>query len=217
MGSITLFEAAVKFDCVNFVYASSSSVYGGSLKEQFSESDAVDHPVSQYAATKKSIELFASTYNHLYGLNCTGLRFFTVYGPRGRPDMAPFKFMHRIINGEAIDQYGDGTSERDYTFVEDIVKGVLLAVDKPLGNEVFNLGRGTPCSLNVFIKTVENLCGRKAVINYMPEQPGDVPRTCADTSKAERMLGYQATVPLEIGLQKTLEWYHGFQQGEAPL
>merc|ERR1712232_1121294 len=133
MGTVTLMELSTQHGVENFVYASSSSVYGGSKKEYFSENDVVDHPVSQYAATKKSTELFASTYNNLYGLSCTGLRFFTVYGPRGRPDMAPFKFMNRIYNGITIDQYGNGTSERDYTYVGDIVAGVILAIDTPLG------------------------------------------------------------------------------------
>jgi len=211
MGTVSLMELAAQHKVENFVYASSSSVYGGSKNEQFAESDIVDEPVSQYAATKKACELFAATYNSLYGLNCTGLRFFTVYGPRGRPDMAPFKFMHRILNGISIDQYGDGTSERDYTYISDIVDGILLAIDKPQGNVVFNLGRGTPCRLTKFISTIEDICGRKAIINMMPMQPGDVPRTCSDTSKAERVLGYEPSVSLEEGLRATMDWYSEWQ------
>jgi len=210
MGTVTLMELSAQHGVANFVYASSSSVYGGSEKEYFSENDVVDHPVSQYAATKKSTELFASTYNNLYGLNCTGLRFFTVYGPRGRPDMAPFKFMNRIYNGVTIDQYGDGTSERDYTYIDDIVAGVILSLDKPLGNEVLNLGRGSPCKLNKFIRTIEKLLNKDAVINYMDMQPGDVYRTCADTSKANKLLGYRAQVSLEEGLSRTVEWYREY-------
>lgn len=215
MGTVTLMELAAQHGVVNFVYASSSSVYGGSDKESFSEEDIVDLPVSQYAATKKSCELFAATYHSLYGLNCTGLRFFTVYGPRGRPDMAPYKFIHRIMNGVTIDQYGDGTSERDYTYIDDVVNGVMLAVDTPLGNEVLNIGRGSPCTLKHFIGTVEDVCGDKAIINVMPMQPGDVMRTSADTSKAFEMLGYKASVSLGYGLRETCQWYQEWQRETA--
>lgn len=215
MGTVTLMELAAQHKITNFVYASSSSVYGGSDKESFSEEDIVDLPVSQYAATKKSCELFAATYHSLYGLNCTGLRFFTVYGPRGRPDMAPYKFIHRVMNGVTIDQYGDGTSERDYTYIDDVVNGVLLAVDTPLGNEVLNIGRGSPCTLKHFIGTVEDVCGDKAIINVMPMQPGDVMRTSADTSKAFEMLGYKASVSLGYGLRETCQWYQAWQRETA--
>lgn len=215
MGTVTLLELAAQHNIVNFVYASSSSVYGGSTKECFSEDDIVDLPVSQYAATKKSCELFAATYNSLYGLNCTGLRFFTVYGPRGRPDMAPYKFIHRIMNGVTIDQYGDGTSERDYTYIDDVVNGVMLAVDKPLGNQVLNIGRGSPCTLKQFIGTVEDVCGDKAVINLMPMQPGDVMRTSANTTKAFKLLGYKASVSLRRGLEETCQWYQEWQRETA--
>lgn len=213
MGTVLLLELASRHGVENFVYASSSSVYGGSTKEKFSEQDLVDKPVSQYAATKKATELFAATYNSLYGLNCTGLRFFTVYGERGRPDMAPFKFIHRVLNGITIDQYGDGSSERDYTYIDDIVNGVVLALDKPLGNVVINLGRGTPVNLNKFIRTVEECCGHEAVINVMGMQPGDVMRTSCDTSLAKELLGYEAKVPLEVGLQNTVKWYRQWCDG----
>merc|ERR1712032_1358645 len=125
---------------------------------------------------------------------------------------APYKFIHRILNGITIDQYGDGSSERDYTYVDDIVNGVILAIDKPLGCEVLNLGRGSPCDLSTFINTVEQLCGEKANINICPEQPGDVPRTCADTSKAKRLLGYRANVSMRDGLEKTVSWYKQWQE-----
>jgi len=212
MGTVALLEMAAQNSTTNFVYASSSSVYGGSQKERFSEDDIVDEPVSQYAATKKACELMAATYNSLYGLNCTGLRFFTVYGERGRPDMAPFKFIHRVMNGITIDQYGDGSSERDYTYIGDIVDGVVRALDRPLGNAVVNLGRGTPVNLTTFIKTIESLCGRKAIINLMPMQPGDVPRTSCDTSRARKLLGYEAKVSLEEGLDRTVKWYASWQE-----
>lgn len=205
-----LLESCQKFGISRFIYASSSSVYGGSKKTYFSEADIVDFPVSPYAATKKSCELLAHTYHHLYKIECMGLRFFTVYGPRGRPDMAPFKFMDRIAQDMEIEQYGDGTSSRDYTYIDDIVQGILLSHDKGKGCEVFNLGNGSPTLLSDFISTIESLVGKKASIKYLPDQPGDVPRTCADISKAQRLLGYHPTTPLTSGLAKTWEWYKEF-------
>ncbi|KAL4151581.1 hypothetical protein PRNP1_008523 [Phytophthora ramorum] len=210
VATMVLLEACREFGITKFVYASSSSVYGGSMKESFSEEDIVDFPVSPYAATKKSCELLAHTYHHLHGMDTIGLRFFTVYGPRGRPDMAPFKFMDRIARDVAIDQYGDGSSSRDYTFIDDIVQGVLLSLDRGHGCEVFNLGRGTPVLLTKFIAIIEGLVGKKAKINMLPDQPGDVPRTSADICKAQKMLGYKPTTPLEQGLKKTWEWYSEF-------
>lgn len=205
-----LLEACRQFGIRRFVYASSSSVYGGSMKEYFSEEDVVDFPVSPYAATKKSCELLAHTYHHLYKIETMGLRFFTVYGPRGRPDMAPFKFMDRIAKDIAIEQYGDGSSERDYTYIDDIVQGVLLSHDKGTGCEVFNLGNGSPVLLTDFIATIESLVGKRATIKILPEQPGDVPRTAANVSKANRLLGYKPTTPLSVGLAKTWAWYSEF-------
>lgn len=202
-----LLDACGEHGISKFVYASSSSVYGGSDKSSFSESDVVDFPVSPYAATKKSCELLAHTYHHLYKLDCIGLRFFTVYGPRGRPDMAPFKFMDRIARGLTIDQYGDGSSSRDYTYIDDIVQGVVLSLDKANGCEVFNLGNGSPIFLTDFISTIEQIVGKKATINVTSEQPGDVPRTRADVTKARTMLGYEPTTPLAEGLAKTWAWY----------
>ncbi|DAZ99255.1 TPA: hypothetical protein N0F65_008122 [Lagenidium giganteum] len=205
-----LLEACKRYRITKFVYASSSSVYGGSKKASFSEEDVVDHPVSPYAATKKSCELLAHTYHHLYKIDCIGLRFFTVYGPRGRPDMAPFKFMDRIARGIAIDQYGDGSSSRDYTYIDDIVQGVLLSLDKAHGCEVFNLGNGSPVHLKDFIGIIESLVGKQALINLLPNQPGDVPRTCANVTKAKTLLGYQPTTPLAEGLKQTWAWYCNF-------
>ena len=190
LGTTALLEISRQFDFVrHFVYASSSSVYGGSDKETFSERDIVDQPVSPYAATKKACELMASTFNHLYGLDVSGLRFFTVYGPRGRPDMAPFKFLDRASRGIPIDQYGDGSSERDYTYVDDIVSGVVRAMDRPAGVQVYNLGNGRPITLKRFIGLVSDVAApvNGLCINYMPDQPGDVKRTCADISKAKTM------------------------------
>eukprot|EP00752_Nemacystus_decipiens_P004636 g4230.t1 len=191
----------------SFVFASSSSVYGGSQQEVFSEKDVVDFPVSPYAATKKSCELMAHTYNHLYGLNVAGLRFFTVYGPRGRPDMAPYKFIDLVARGQEIMQFGDGSTSRDYTYISDIVDGVIRSLDRPAGYQIYNLGNGSPVSLSSFIKLVEKSVGTPAKIRVCPEQPGDVPRTCADISKARAMLGYSPRVAFADGIEKTVEWY----------
>ena len=206
-GTTTLLELAKKYKCKHFVYASSSSVYGGSENEVFRESDVVNAPVSPYAATKKACELLASTYTHLYQLPTAGLRFFTVYGPRGRPDMAPYKFLHRIFNDITIDQYGDGTSERDYTYVGDIVDGIIRACDRPLGCQVYNLGNGRPISLKRFIQIASTCAGKNVKINVLPMQPGDVPRTCADISKASKLLGYRPKVKFEDGMKITAKWY----------
>ncbi|CAB1118912.1 unnamed protein product [Ectocarpus sp. CCAP 1310/34] len=191
----------------SFVFASSSSVYGGSQKEVFSEKDVVDFPVSPYAATKKSCELMAHTYSHLYGLNIAGLRFFTVYGPRGRPDMAPYKFIDLVARGQEIMQFGDGSTSRDYTYISDIVDGVVRSLDRPAGYQIYNLGNGSPVSLSSFIKLVEKSVGTPAKIRVCPEQPGDVPRTCADISKARAMLGYNPSVAFADGIGKTVDWY----------
>eukprot|EP01039_Chlorochromonas_danica_P003714 gene3714-4063_t len=210
-GTTRLLDLARQYTCKNFVYASSSSVYGCSDKHVLSESDVVEKPVSPYAATKKACELFAYTYHHLYGLNCTGLRFFTVYGPRGRPDMAPFKFIDRIFRGETIQQYGDGSTSRDYTYIDDIARGVVSAIDRPLGCQVINLGNGRPYLLRDFISLVERCVDKPAKIEVMPEQPGDVDRTCADISKARELLDYQPQVTFEEGIARTVEWYRQAQ------
>merc|ERR1711966_58288 len=193
-GTTHLMELSHRFGVKNFVFASSSSVYGGSKSALFSEEESVDNPVSPYAASKKACELLAYTYHRLYKLNVTGLRFFTVYGPNGRQDMAPFKF-------------GDGSSSRDYTYIDDIVDGIVRAIDRPYPYEVFNLGKGSGTSLKEFISIVERHVWRKAVIKIMPDQPGDVPYTCADVSKAYDLLGYAATVPFSEGIRRTVRWY----------
>jgi UDP-glucuronate 4-epimerase len=195
-GTTCLLDLSRSYGIENFVYASSSSVYGGSDKTTLSEDDVVNKPVSPYAATKATCELLAYTFYHLYGMNSIGLRFFTVYGPRGRPDMAPFKFIDRIIRGIPIQQYGDGSTSRDYTYISDIVDGVIRALDRPMGCEVINLGNGNPFLLKRFIEIVEQAVGRKAVIEYLPEQPGDVERTCANVTKARLLLEYNPQVCL---------------------
>lgn len=206
-GTTHLMELSHKYGVKNFVFASSSSVYGGSKSTFFSEDEVVDNPVSPYAASKKACELLAYTYHHLYNLNVTGLRFFTVYGPRGRPDMAPFKFIDRVSRGEELQQFGDGSSSRDYTFIDDIVNGVVRAIDRPYPYQVFNLGKGSGTSLKEFISIVVKHVGKPANIKVMPDQPGDVPYTCADVSKARDLLGYAATVPFDEGIRRTVEWY----------
>jgi UDP-glucuronate 4-epimerase len=206
-GTTQLLELSARNGVRNFVFASSSSVYGGSKSTFFSEDEVVDNPVSPYAATKKACELLAYTYHHLYGLNVSALRFFTVYGPRGRPDMAPFKFVDRVSRGVEIQQFGDGSSSRDYTYVSDIVDGVVRSLDRPYGCQVFNLGKGSGTSLGDFIGLVQKHVGREAKVRVMPDQPGDVPYTCADVRKAERLLGYRSKVPFEEGIRLTVGWY----------
>jgi UDP-glucuronate 4-epimerase len=206
-GTTHLMELSHKFGVKNFVFASSSSVYGGSKNTFFSEEENVDNPVSPYAASKKACELLAYTYHHLYQLNVTGLRFFTVYGPRGRPDMAPFKFIDRVSRGLELQQFGDGSSSRDYTYIDDIVDGVVRAIDRPYKYEMFNLGKGNGTSLKQFLDIVQKHVGKKAIIKIMPDQPGDVPYTCADVSKAYELLGYRATVPFDDGIRRTVDWY----------
>jgi UDP-glucuronate 4-epimerase len=206
-GTTHLMELSAKFGVQNFVFASSSSVYGGSKSTFFSEEEVVDNPVSPYAATKKACELLAYTYHHLYNLNVSALRFFTVYGPRGRPDMAPFKFIDRVSRGLEIQQFGDGSSSRDYTYISDIVDGIVRAIDRPYPYEIFNLGKGSGTSLKEFIELVEKHVGNPAKVKVMPDQPGDVPYTCADVSKAYALLGYSSKVTFDEGIRRTANWY----------
>jgi len=206
-GTTHLMELSHRFNVKNFVFASSSSVYGGSKSTFFSEDENVDNPVSPYAASKKACELLAYTYHHLYKLNISALRFFTVYGPNGRPDMAPFMFIDRISRGQEIKQFGDGSSSRDYTFISDIVDGIVRAIDRPHPYQVFNLGKGNGTSLKEFIYLVQKHTGQEAKIKIMPDQPGDVPYTCADVRKARALLGYQANVSFEEGIRLTAKWY----------
>jgi UDP-glucuronate 4-epimerase len=207
VGTTLLMELAHKFGVQNFVFASSSSVYGGSKSTYFSEEENVDNPVSPYAATKKACELLSYTYHHLYKLNVSALRFFTVYGPRGRPDMAPFKFVDRISRGVEIQKFGDGTSSRDYTFISDIVDGVVRSIDRAYPYQVFNVGKGDGTSLNDFISIVEKHTAKRAVIKQLPDQPGDVPYTCASVEKAKVLLGYEAKVSFDEGIRRTVDWY----------
>lgn len=206
-GTTRLMELSARYGVQNFVFASSSSVYGGSTSTYFSEDEAVDRPVSPYAASKKACELLAYTYHHLYNLNVSGLRFFTVYGPRGRPDMAPFKFIDRVSRGLEIQQFGDGSSSRDYTYISDIADGVVRSLDRPYPYQIFNLGKGSGTSLKEFIDLVQKYVGKDANVKVLPDQPGDVPYTCADVRKAEHLLGYRSQVSFEEGIRRTVDWY----------
>ena len=217
-GTTQLMELSHKYGIENFVFASSSSVYGGSKSTFFSEEENVDNPVSPYAASKKACELLAYTYHHLYKLNISGLRFFTVYGPRGCPDMAPFKFIDRVSRGVEMQQFGDGSSSRDYTYISDIVDGVVRAIDRRHKYEVFNLGKGEGTSLKEFIELVQKHVGKKAIIRVLPDQPGDVPYTCADVAKAYEYLGYKSTISFEEGIRRTAEWYkNAFSKNEIEI
>lgn len=206
-GTLNLLHLAKEFAIENFVLTSSSSVYGNSAKVPFSEADPVDNPISPYAATKKATELLGYTYHHLYGLNVNVVRPFTVYGPGGRPDMFPFLCTKLIDEGSEVKRFGDGSTRRDYTFIDDIVVGVVSAIDKVLGYEIFNLGNSNTVELNYFIATVEKILGKKANIKEYPMQPGDVTITNADLTKSKKMLGYEPKVKIEEGMEKFIAWY----------
>ncbi|MEM9693410.1 MAG: NAD-dependent epimerase/dehydratase family protein [Myxococcota bacterium] len=207
VGTARLADAMVKHDVSLLVFASSSSVYGGNPDVPYRESQRVDRPASPYAATKRSAELLLSTYQALFGLDVRCLRFFTVYGPRQRPEMAIHKFCRLIDEGAAIPMFGDGSSSRDYTFVDDIVSGTVAALDRaPAGFQLYNLGNTKPISLRGLIAKIEAAVGKQALIQQLPAQPGDVPQTWADVSKAEAELGYHPTVDLDRGLATFVEW-----------
>jgi len=207
IGSANLFELAREFEVPQIVFASSSSVYGNQTKIPFSEEDIVDQPISPYAFTKRSLELLAYTYHQLYDIKMTGLRFFTVYGEAGRPDMAPYIFTEKILSGAPIKKFGDGTTKRDYTYISDIVSGILAALDKHFDYEVINLGNNQPVSLNDFIATLEKITGQKAKIEPSSIQPGDVNLTYADISKAQRLLGYEPKTSIKEGLERLVSWF----------
>ena len=227
-GFINVLEGCRRSGVKHLVYASSSSVYGLNGKVPFSEHDSIAHPVSLYAATKKSNELMAHAYSHLYGLPVTGLRFFTVYGPWGRPDMSPFLFADAILRGRPIKVFNEGDMLRDFTYIDDIVEGVVRVIDRiPSGDghwnpetadpstssapyRVYNIGNSSPVKLMDFISTIEQACGCEAEKIYLPMQPGDVYRTCADTSALERDTGFKPSTPLKEGISRTVEWFRRF-------
>jgi UDP-glucuronate 4-epimerase len=205
-GTMVLLEAAKKHKVNKFVFGSSSSVYGNNKKVPFSEDDNVDFPISPYAATKKACELICHTYHHLYGISITTLRFFTVYGPRQRPDLAIHKFAHLIEQGSPIPVYGDGSMMRDFTYIDDIIDGTVAAMNKCTGFSIYNLGESRPISVNDLIAEIEKALGKKAVKKYLPPQPGDVERTYADVTKAVKELGYKPNTTIQAGLAKFVQW-----------
>ena len=213
-----ILEACRAIKPQHLVYASSSSVYGGNTKLPFSETDSVDHPVSLYAATKKANELMAHTYSHLYGLPTTGLRFFTVYGPWGRPDMSPFLFADAIINNRPIKVFNHGDMLRDFTYIDDIVEGVIRVLDKPatpsanmgVPYRLFNIGNNQPEKLMDFIDLLESAIGKTALKEFLPMQAGDVKATYADTSALEAWVGFKPYTPLNEGVEKFVNWYRQF-------
>ncbi len=206
-GTVNLLEISSQSGISKFILASSSSVYGKNTKVPFSEEDPVDFPISPYAATKKACELIAFTYYSLTSLSVTCLRFFTVYGPRQRPDMAIHKFTRLIDEGMEIPLFGDGTSRRDYTYITDIVDGVERAIERCEGYNIYNLGESQTVELNHLIRLLEEALGKEAKINQLPDQPGDVPVTFADISKAKRELGYSPHVSIQEGVPRFVEWY----------
>ena len=209
-GFLNLLELAREYGITNFVYASSSSVYGDSPKIPFSVDDRADTPLSLYGATKKANELMAYAYSHLFGIPCTGLRYFTVYGPWGRPDMALFLFADAILNDRPINVYNYGRMKRDFTYVDDVVEGTIAALERPFAYEVFNLGNSDPIELMDFIGIIEEELGRKAQKNMMALQPGDVLETSADIGKSKEMLGFSPKTPIRKGIKKFLSWYREY-------
>ena len=225
-----ILEGCRHYGVEHLVYASSSSVYGGNRQMPFSEQQAVNHPVSLYAASKKANELMAHTYSHLYGLPATGLRFFTVYGPWGRPDMAPMLFARAILAGEPIRVFNHGRMQRDFTYIDDIVEGVIRCLDKPatadpafdplqpnpataaVPHRVFNIGNAQPTELLRFITVLEQALGREAIKDFQPMQPGDVVATAADTSALEQWVGFRPHTPLEQGLEEFAAWVRQYPQ-----
>jgi UDP-glucuronate 4-epimerase len=228
VGFMNILEACRQTRVEHLTYASSSSVYGANTKMPFSVHDNVDHPLSMYAATKKANELMAHTFSSLHGLPTTGLRFFTVYGPFGRPDMALFTFVHNILEGKPIDVYNFGNHRRDFTYVDDIVEGVVHAADRIAQPDpkwsgehpdpgtsrapyrLYNIGNNRPVELMRYIAVIEEALGRRAEKNLLPMQPGDVPDTFADIDDLERDVGYRPSTPVEVGVKRFVEWYLDF-------
>jgi UDP-glucuronate 4-epimerase len=208
-GTTVMLEMAVRHQVGKFIFGSSSSVYGNNAQVPFAESHRVDQPISPYAATKRAGELLAHTYHHVHGLAVTCLRFFTVYGPRQRPDLAICKFMRLLAAGRPIPLFGDGSSSRDYTYIDDIVDGILVAVGRCKSFDIVNLGSHRPIALIDLVRTIERVTGVQAAIDWQPPQPGDVERTYADLAHARQTLRYAPKVPLETGLAHQWEWIRG--------
>ncbi|MBO9518965.1 MAG: GDP-mannose 4,6-dehydratase [Porphyrobacter sp.] len=223
VGHLNILELARRRQVRHMVYASSSSVYGSNAKVPFSVDDRVDHPVSLYAATKKADELMSEAYAHLYKIPQTGLRFFTVYGPWGRPDMMPWIFTSKVLAGEVIPVFNNGNMYRDFTYIDDIVSGVLRSLDHPPADDgtqkpggsvaphaIYNIGNNRSENLMRFIEVLEEACGRKAELDFQPMQPGDVQRTYADIDAIKRDLGYEPTTPIDVGIPNFVRWYREY-------
>ena len=215
-GTMNLLEAMRKHNVDHMVFASSSSVYGSRTEGPFRESDNVDIPASPYAATKKACELLCANWNYLYGTHMTCLRFFTVYGPRQRPEMAIHLFASKISKGEEITMFGDGSSIRDYTFIDDIVQGVVSAVDRKMGFKIINLGNSNPIRLDDLIKSIAEVVKKEPIIKQLPDQPGDVPMTFADVSKAKELLDYNPQTRIVDGIHKFWIWKQTYHVGHIP-
>ena len=212
VGFTNLIESCIRFGVHGFIYASSSSVYGKNDKIPFSVDDRVDRPISLYAASKKSNELIAHTYNHLYGLNTTGLRFFTVYGPWGRPDMAMYIFADKIMKGEKIPVFNNGNMKRDFTYIDDIVSGIKSSIEKNYSYEIFNLGNNSCEDLLDMISCIEKSLEKKAIIDFKEIQPGDVEKTFANIESAKKKLNYSPKTSIYKGVPKFIEWYKEYHQ-----
>ncbi|WP_092224244.1 MULTISPECIES: NAD-dependent epimerase [unclassified Pseudomonas] len=216
VGFLDILEACRAHRPAHLIFASSSSVYGLNDRLPYATTDPVDQPVSFYAATKRANELMAHAYSHLYGIPTTGLRFFTVYGPWGRPDMAPFKFTDAILNGRAIDVYNDGAMSRDFTYIDDIVEGLVRLIPLPptdetgVRNKVYNIGFGSPVRLLQFIECIEEALGIRAIKNFLPLQSGDVVDTWADTRELEARVGFRPQVAVPVGVQSFVDWYRDY-------
>lgn len=217
VGHLNVLEACRQFGITHLVYASSSSVYGNNQEQPFSVTHNTDKPISLYAATKKANELMSHSYSHLYNFAVTGLRFFTVYGPWGRPDMAPFKFAKRIFAGEPIDLYNHGNLSRDFTYIDDIVEAMILISQRDTSEqpaEVYNIGNGQPVNLAEFVAALEAAIGKKAIINNMPMQPGDVYTTWADTRRLEQQIQRVPKVNIRQGISQFIDWYKDYYKDE---
>src|SRR5881296_1563487 len=216
IGTLHLLEAARVIGAERFIFASSSSVYGASKTVPFSEDQHLTQTLSPYGATKVAGEFLCSTYSYLYNMRVVALRYFTVYGPRQRPDLAIHQFTRRIYAGQPIEQFGDGTTRRDYTFIDDVIQGTIAALQYqgPL-YDVFNLGESETIQLKELISAIENVLGKRAKVNRLPEQPGDMPLTCADISKARKLLAYKPTTKLSEGLQKFIDWFLANQRASG--
>ena len=210
VGFLNIIELCRHNGVEGLIYASSSSVYGGNIKIPFNVEDCVDNPISLYAASKKSNELIANSYSHLYGLNTTGLRYFTVYGPWGRPDMAMLIFTQKILTGEPIPVFNNGNMKRDFTYIDDIIAGTRAAIDENYKCEIFNLGNHKSEQLMDIVALIEKNLGKKAEINFLPMQPGDVPESFADINKSIDMLKYKPTTNVDVGIKKLIKWYKEF-------